>query len=146
MNKEEEFQQAFEQTVRQDMRFYDKGQIDWLKLSKTDAPCHVIQLGVICNTKYVSLEEYCDWFNTQPTDVITVVAERLGHMCASTYNALVGNAMRKYGVGVHIVDLFENNIKAHVLYNGTPSVADPVGIASGWASYKFKFAAASAVR
>ena len=108
MNKEEEFQQAFEQTVRQDMRFYDKGQIDWLKLSKTDAPCHVIQLGVICNTKYVSLEEYCDWFNTQPTDVITVVAERLGHMCASTYNALVGNAMRKYGVGVHIVDLFEN--------------------------------------
>jgi hypothetical protein len=67
-------------------------------------------------------------------------------MCASTYNALVGNAMRKYGVGVHIVDLFENNIKAHVLYNGTPSVADPEGIASGWASYKFKFAAASAVR
>jgi hypothetical protein len=65
-------------------------------------------------------------------------------MGASAYNALVGKAMRKYGVGVCITDLFENNIKATVVYPDPLSVCDPAGIVHGWAAWRFKFAAASA--
>jgi hypothetical protein len=93
-----------------------------------------------------TVEEYCDWFDVQRADNLQEIAVRLGHMCASAYNALVGNAMRKYGVGVCITDLFENNVKVTFVYPDTPSVCDPAGIGHGWAAWQFKFAAATIVR
>ena len=144
MNNAEEFNHTFEQTVRKDMRFYDKDQINWVKLPEQHVS-YVHFSGYFDHPSPAAVEEYCDWFDVKRDDKLESVAVRLGHMCASAYNALVGNAMRKYGVGVYITDLFENNVKVVLALPDTPSVCDPAG-ANGWASYKFKFAASSAVK
>jgi hypothetical protein len=142
MNFTEEFNQKFEETVRKDLRFYNKDQIKWVKLPEHSVMClKVFTYGE--DSIVATVEEYCDWFDVQREDNLREIAVRLGHMCASAYNALVGNAMRKYGVGVCITDLFENNIKATVVYPDTP-MCDPVVIGHGWAAWRFKFAAASA--
>jgi hypothetical protein len=88
----------------------------------------------------ITVREYADWFSFAQGVSLEDVAIRIAQMCASTYNALVGNAMREFGVGVYITDLFDN-VKSTIVINDGPTFADPTAEVRGWAAYRFKFAA-----
>ncbi len=138
-----QFDSMFVSTVRTNLKFYNKDQINWVKLPEQSVT--VLQLYRYGNdSSTVSIDQFCDYFDLNWEDSLEETATRLGHMCASTYNALVGNAMRKFGVGVCITELFENNLKGTVLINDGPSVVDPAGLMRGWASYRFQFGAGTA--
>jgi len=142
MNKSEEFNSKFDEVVWENLKVYNKDQVNWVKLKLTGEYSQYIQVfstrpeGVTL----ITVREYADWFSFAQGVSLEDAAIRIAQMCASTYNALVGNAMREFGVGVYITDLFDN-VKSTIVINDGPTFADPTAEVRGWAAYRFKFAA-----
>jgi hypothetical protein len=139
------FDALFEQTVRTNLKFYDKDQIRWITLPERSGSTLQLFSYQEAVSTCIAVDDYADHFNLELGYTIESSATRLGQMCASVYNSLVGVAMRKFGVGVCITELFENNLKAGIVVNPEPSVADPAGTLLGWAFFRFKFAAGTPV-
>ena len=95
MNKSEEFNSKFDEVVWENLKVYNKDQVNWVKLKLTGEYSQYIQVfstrpeGV----NLITVREYADWFSFAQGVSLEDAAIRIAQMCASTYNALVGNAM-----------------------------------------------------
>jgi hypothetical protein len=140
LNTDQNVLQISEHTARKHLRFYDKDKINWITLPENRER---LRLSVITSNAHsaLKLDEYADYFTLHEGDVLETKAKELGLMCASTYNCLLQKAMREFGWGVYVTDLFENNVKFTVLVNPPPSISYPEGLSHGWMAYRFNFAA-----
>lgn len=127
-----------ETELRRRLRFYDRDGINWIKL-----PEHSNVITVLTSDIHTGIElgEYADYIDIRPGESLEDAAKKIGLGCACAFNALVGKAMRDYGKGVYVTDLFENNVRLNIVQNDQPSIADPLGIIPGWAAFRFLFGA-----
>jgi len=135
------FERSFEESLRHTLHLHPEGEVIYVPMPDRSAQMMTINrgCGLEARTKVV---EYCDYFEVKESDEMHAVGTKLGSMAGSAYNALLKAAMRKYGFGVHVLDLFQNdNIRAKLTAGQWPSVSNPEGSWEGWASWRFAFAA-----
>ena len=133
------FSSEFFRTVRKHVHFHNVGEVVYKPVLAQDK---VFEVKYGDPIKVIDVEDYSDYLNLALRNDLKKVAEQLGMMAASAYNALLGAAKRKHGFGLTVVDLFANgNLRSYMKLNTEPSVADPMCMIAGWASYKFKFGA-----
>jgi hypothetical protein len=137
---------TMEEAARRQLHFLDKAEINFVEIPGDLRTTRVVPYATNDFGGAIPLEEYADYFDLKENDVLEEKAIQLGMMCASAYNALLKNAMRKYGWGLYTVDLFKNNVRFVAVGNSGPSIADPAGIIRGWMAYRFLFGAGTVQR
>lgn len=142
-NFADQLKHEFFQVVQKHLRFQDQTRINWIHLDTEKSYIQAFDLVEGDQHNVIKLVDYSDYFDIVETDAVSSIALKAGMGAVSTYNALLGAAMRKYGYGLHVTELLQpaDNLRFTCMYNCGPSLSDPEGLRHGWVAWRFKFGA-----